>query len=139
MEFPEHENPIGLFCPSCNMEMDYYKKQCGPHLGAYCKVCDSKIRHLKKMKNINRRPAKNNDHLLKDKFSRGYAFCAICYRTSTHITTQTGIKLEVHHIKEVQHTGGDEPENLLCVCCDCHNLIHSIRMITHRNLNSWKK
>lgn len=139
MDFPEHEDPQEMECTSCNMQMEIERRQCGPHVGAYCKLCGTKIRHLKKLKNLNRRPAKNNDGLLKDKYSRGFAFCSICYRSSTQILEKTGLKLEIHHIKEVQHGGDNTPENLLCVCCDCHKLLHSIRYITHRNLTTWQK
>jgi hypothetical protein len=137
-EFKEYESPEKMYCIECDVETFYEKKQCGPHLGAYCIHCTKKIKHLKKLKNINKRTTANNDHVLKDKYSRGFEFCAICYRPLMHIFEKTGLKLEVHHIKEVQHGGDNDPENLLCVCCDCHNMIHSVRMITHRNNNTWK-
>lgn len=138
-DFPEYEDPKVLFCSTCDYDAHIERRQCGPHLGAFCIHCTKKIKHLKKLKNLNRRPAKDYTAVRKDKYKRGYAFCSICYRPSTMIVEKTGLQLEVHHILEVQHGGTEDPENLLMVCCDCHNLIHSIRMITHRNLNTWKK
>lgn len=34
------------------------------------------------------------------------------------------IKLNVHHIKPVSQGGGDEPENLITLCVECHKEIH---------------
>lgn len=138
-EFSEYEDPQEMECFSCNVSVNITKKQCGPHLGAFCNVCGMKIRHLKKLKNLNKRKSKDYTGELSSKASKGYAFCSICYRPSTMIIAKTGLKLEIHHIREVQHDGTEDPENLLVVCCDCHNIIHSIRMITHRNLNTWRK
>ena len=138
-DFPEYEDPKVLFCKFCDHDSHIERRQCGPHLGAFCIHCTKKIQHLKKLKNLNRRPAKDYKHLVKDKCSRGYAFCSICYRTRDFIIQKTQVDLEVHHLREVQHDGTEDPENLILVCQDCHNIIHSIRMITHRNLNSWKK
>lgn len=138
-DFPEYEDPKVLFCPTCNYDAHIERRQCGPHLGAFCIHCTRKIKHLKKLKNKNRRPAKDYKHLIKDKCSKGYAFCSICYRTRDFIIQKTNVDLEVHHLLEVQHGGTEDPENLILVCQDCHNMIHSVRMITHRNLNSWRK
>ena len=33
-------------------------------------------------------------------------------------------ELEVHHIQPVSEGGGDEPENLMTLCKNCHKLIH---------------
>ena len=33
-------------------------------------------------------------------------------------------KLNVHHIVPVCNGGGDEPENLVTLCVDCHKEIH---------------
>lgn len=32
--------------------------------------------------------------------------------------------LNVHHIKPVSEGGGDEPENLITLCKDCHKEVH---------------
>ena len=32
--------------------------------------------------------------------------------------------LNVHHIKPVSEGGGDEPENLITLCKNCHKEIH---------------
>lgn len=40
-------------------------------------------------------------------------------------------KLNVHHILPVCEGGGDEPENLVTLCIDCHKEMHKI----HKNYN----
>jgi hypothetical protein len=135
-----HEIPEDLHCKRCQVDIvDYRLKQCGPHLGAFCNLCDQKIKHLSKRKNTNKRKKQDLSKYREEKFSRGYVFCAICYRSAADIKKQTSLDLEVHHIREVQHGGTEDAENLLCVCVDCHNLLHSIRYITHRNANTWSK
>lgn len=138
--FKTHEVPESLFCNSCQENItDFSMKQCGPHVGAFCNQCKNKIKHLSKKKNSSKRPRKDLSKYRKLKFEKGYAFCAICYRSASDIKVQTALDLEVHHILEVQHNGNEDPENLLCVCIDCHNLIHSIRYITHRDDSTWRK
>lgn len=139
MDFPEYEDPQEMECFSCGVQVNINKQQHGPHLAAHCNVCGIQIRNLKKLKNLHKKPAKNNEPLKRDKYSRGFAFCALCYRAANFIIEKTGQDLEVHHIREVRHDGTDDPENLLMLCHDCHNTIHSIRMISNRNLNTWKK
>jgi len=137
--YEEYESPEGLDCPSCNIQMEYTTRQAGPNLAAYCKICERFIRNLKKLKNINKKPAKNNSGIRKAKYSRGFAFCAICNRPSTWIFERTGLHLEIHHIKENQSLDkpDDSPENTLCVCIDCHDIIHALRLISYRTVNSW--
>ena len=36
-------------------------------------------------------------------------------------------ELEIHHINQVQHGGGDSPDNLMTVCKKCHKSIHGER------------
>jgi hypothetical protein len=48
-------------------------------------------------------------------------FCQCCLKD--------GVALTAHHVVEVQHGGGDEPENIWTVCESCHTIIHSLRNI----------
>jgi hypothetical protein len=138
--FKTHDIPEKLFCKSCNQEASHYHlKQCGPHLGAFCGDCQCKIKHLSKKKNTTKREKVDLSKYRKEKYDRGYAFCAICYRSASNIKAKTGLELEVHHIREVQHKGTEDAENLICVCVDCHSLIHSIRNITWRNADTWRQ
>jgi 5-methylcytosine-specific restriction protein A len=61
----------------------------------------------------------------RDKFT-----CQICGEVKAvinenGITIPTDDGLEIHHIKRVCDGGKDNPENLICLCHDCHKAIHS--------------
>lgn len=34
--------------------------------------------------------------------------------------------LQVHHILPIKEDGNDDPENLICVCPNCHEILHAI-------------
>ena len=42
--------------------------------------------------------------------------CAVCGTNE--------MRLNVHHLVTVQNGGGDNPQNLLTLCDDCHSIIH---------------
>lgn len=53
--------------------------------------------------------------LLRDNFI--CRFCGCGGRFSDYI-------LEVHHIVWKRHGGSDEPDNLMVICCRCHDILH---------------
>lgn len=61
---------------------------------------------------------------IRDKYT-----CQICGEIKTYVN-EHGIEIptddgiEIHHIIPVCTGGTDSPENLICVCCDCHKKIH---------------
>lgn len=69
------------------------------------------------MKNIKAIPAKTKKLI----FQEANSCCAFCLETNIDA-------LEIHHIYERAIEGGNEPENLILVCANCHSAItnHSI-------------
>lgn len=63
--------------------------------------------------------------LYRDNFTcqRCGAFHAYQNKYGMYIPIDDG-KLNVHHVKPVCEGGGDEPENLITLCVDCHKAIH---------------
>ena len=47
------------------------------------------------------------------------------------------LTLELHHIVWVRDGGGNEPDNLLCLCPNCHAL-HTRNHIPHKAIIHWK-
>lgn len=48
------------------------------------------------------------------------------------------LTLDVHHLEHVAKGGGDEPENLLALCPNCHSLHHN-GQIPESSLRTWKQ
>ena len=60
-------------------------------------------------------------------------FCQLCTRTSAALDRlKPGLKLEVHHVIEVQDGGTDEASNLWVLCSECHELVHRQRRAFNR-------
>lgn len=49
---------------------------------------------------------------------------ALKNRNGIYLPTTDGL-LDLHHVVYVENGGGDEPENLLTLCRDCHKEIHT--------------
>lgn len=50
---------------------------------------------------------------------------------------RTILTIEIHHLDQVSEGGGNEPENLIALCPNCHTLHHS-GTITLTSLRAWK-
>ena len=95
-------------------------------VSAYCIHCNKKSKlGVKLVKNVNNRDSK---HLYYTQHQKDLSrfFCELCLNEKS--------PLNVHHITEVQHGGGDEPENLQLLCKYCHDLTHSLRKAVKRGL-----
>lgn len=52
-------------------------------------------------------------------------------------TCRTILTLDLHHIIEVNKDGGNEPDNLICLCPNCHALYHR-QKIPQEAIRMWK-
>lgn len=48
----------------------------------------------------------------------------LAYKNANGVYLPIDTGAEVHHIKPVSEGGGDEPSNLITLCCDCHKKRH---------------
>ena len=56
---------------------------------------------------------------IRDRYALEHPFCEMCYKAG-----RMTLMDEVHHIVPVAQGGGDEPENLVTLCKDCHKRRH---------------
>ena len=105
------------------MECEHFntvEKQNGPHLELRCVDCD---KHLKFLKQSNKKTREANHSALVSKYSKGY--CECCLRTKSALPPpQT---LEAHHIVPYQFEGDSSKDNIWIVCTQCHKLIEHLR------------
>lgn len=55
---------------------------------------------------------------------RAAGFCEYCGKEAPFVTTEDGPYLEVHHIFRLADDGPDAPENVACLCPNCHRQAH---------------
>lgn len=56
---------------------------------------------------------------IRDREARLHPYCEICLQKGIKKPTET-----VHHIKTLSQGGTHVRENLICLCFDCHDILH---------------
>lgn len=111
-------------CGKCGVigELREVIGQAGPHYGKLeCSGCGGFNGWIPKPENESKRS--------KNKYTPerlGIDTCQMCQRHELDLGMYE--VLEVHHVVEIQHGGGDTPDNIWCVCTPCHKYIHHTRI-----------
>ena len=67
------------------------------------------------------------DDVQREVYSRDNNTCRICGWNMDRWSTQDPRILELHHIEEHQHGGGNVAGNLIVLCSKCHDEVHAGR------------
>ena len=90
----------------------------------HCAACGRHLRFLSKPGSDPtkyRRPQQHRELVL----AYGDGFCEMCLHAVEELPK--GQTLEAQHVREFQHDGSSERENIWIVCTACHRMIHWIR------------
>lgn len=119
----------GIACKHCGCIGSFREEigPFGPHYGKlFCAECGKFFGFMKKPENEDQRaPNKYNASSL------GIDCCQMCGRDESMLGLYES--LEVHHVVEIQHGGADKPENIWCVCTQCHKYIHHVRIYNNEH------
>lgn len=107
------EGDVCRECPNgCNAGAKFRVRSDTKHYGQMiCPKCEAHLDWVAKPDGVKKRP----DLKEARKVISEMDYCQICLQPSTH--------LEAHHIWPVSRGGTNEPQNVMAVCTECHNLI----------------
>lgn len=114
-------------CPKCEK---VFAIQRTPHLPHYGKiVCDTHGHSWAKKPDALRSPKRKTNAALFNKLPDDLqGFCWACGRDEVLLEAlRPSVSLQVHHIIEVTDGGGDDRDNLMLLCGECHAEVHRRR------------
>ena len=119
-------------CPKCGQELPFRLRDDVQHYGDV--ICPTHGHSwISKPSELKTPRRKGNREFRETAPLHMQGYCWICLRNCEFLKSlRPMVPMEGHHIIEVQDGGGDDRDNLLIACKECHSTIHHIRQSFNR-------